>query len=1122
MPVDVASGNLFTAWHDIEIDGVHPLVWRRFYSTRFLDRDPSILGRGWIHSFDMSLVRDLEGYRYSGHDGDTIVFDDEEYAVESRGSIILNRGECMELRREGEWLVVYHWHDWQEDVGKFYFPRLPHGAAKLARVALPSGFDIVLDYSHDGRLRQIRQTVERRSLLLNYTGGGLLDSIELAAPSVRQLAVARYEYDPGGRLVAVYDANGAPMRYAYDTDGRMSEETSRTGGTVRMKYDSRGRCVEIGGENRYQLRSFQYDEAANATRVTDSLGNLTLYQLNELGQVTQEQLPNGGLHTTAFDEFGRVVSKTGPMGETTEQTFGDGGEISAITYPNGSITKFEYTSEHQPVRITQGNGSVWQLDYERGALVGVTDPEGAETRYLRDAGNVLTEIDTPAGNHIRIAHDAEWSEEVMTDDLGLIYRQDLDIRLQPVAIYDARGLIRRVEYDSNGEVTAIVEADNSTRRYTHDAGGQIARYTDANGGSFLLEYTPYCDHRRITDANGYTYSYTQDTEGRLVSVTNPKGEVSLFVYDAMGAIVRWMSFDGRTEAFDYDLSSRRIRWRKSSGAVLDYSYDAAGNLERLESAGAPLVSNTYDPAGNLVKTVTPAAEVELAYDLCGRVLRETQNGRTVRYRYHPSGELASRSLEGSYAGEIGLSYDVRNRLIRLAAGNRPFQTLQYDAANLKLSRHLGPAVERFEYDVRRRPTRVRIGRFQDDIVSRNYSYDAEDNLTKVVDSRRGATAYEYDIGERLIRVSDSTRGEVAFEYDPCNNLVRRDGTVLDYGAGNRLTRFGGATVEHGPDGSVVRIVEQDREMRLLWDALGQLAAIDSNGHGITRYGYDGFGRRTFKQQGEEVTQYFWSRDDLLAQGAGESFVEYAIGDAVPDAIWENGEIRHVVLSYAGAPYELLDERGRLVWWGEYDPWGALVAEVRDGASHALRLPGQYFDPESGLHYNRFRYYHALSGTFVSPDPLGLAGGMNEFLYAINPLNWSDPLGLKCGKKNHRYSVYVLTQGNPPQIVYVGITKRSPASRLQEHSKFKKGQFDKMYVVDSGLTRVQARNIEGSALHNIGSSSGVTGIPKASMLNERRNDKQFYHSYGDPPARGRTLYDAPTTQSQLDLTGKTPV
>ncbi|PWJ72511.1 UNVERIFIED_ORG: RHS repeat-associated protein [Pantoea agglomerans] len=58
--------------------------------------------------------------------------------------------------------------------------------------------------------------------------------------------------------------------------------------------------------------------------------------------------------------------------------------------------------------------------------------------------------------------------------------------------------------------------------------------------------------------------------------------------------------------------------------------------------------------------------------------------------------------------------------------------------------------------------------------------------------------------------------------------------------------------------------------------------------------------------------------------------------------------------------------------------------------------GQYFDAETGLHYNRFRYYDPDAGRFVSQDPIGLAGGVNLYQYAPNPLSWVDPLGLtKC-------------------------------------------------------------------------------------------------------------------------------
>jgi hypothetical protein len=68
-PIDVASGEQFTAAHDVEVPGVCPLIFRRVYKTRFLDRPPSVLGPGWIHAFEATLAKDLDGYVFEGHDG---------------------------------------------------------------------------------------------------------------------------------------------------------------------------------------------------------------------------------------------------------------------------------------------------------------------------------------------------------------------------------------------------------------------------------------------------------------------------------------------------------------------------------------------------------------------------------------------------------------------------------------------------------------------------------------------------------------------------------------------------------------------------------------------------------------------------------------------------------------------------------------------------------------------------------------------------------------------------------------------------------------------------------------------------------------------------------------------
>ncbi|EOD3614083.1 RHS repeat-associated core domain-containing protein, partial [Cronobacter sakazakii] len=103
---------------------------------------------------------------------------------------------------------------------------------------------------------------------------------------------------------------------------------------------------------------------------------------------------------------------------------------------------------------------------------------------------------------------------------------------------------------------------------------------------------------------------------------------------------------------------------------------------------------------------------------------------------------------------------------------------------------------------------------------------------------------------------------------------------------------------------------------------------------------------------------------------------------------------------SGMPRELTGAGGEIAWRAEYRAWGNTLRvehiETRAGEPvyQPLRYQGQYFDAETGLHYNRFRYYDPDAGRFISQDPIGLAGGINLYQYAPNPLVWVDPLGLK--------------------------------------------------------------------------------------------------------------------------------
>ncbi len=100
----------------------------------------------------------------------------------------------------------------------------------------------------------------------------------------------------------------------------------------------------------------------------------------------------------------------------------------------------------------------------------------------------------------------------------------------------------------------------------------------------------------------------------------------------------------------------------------------------------------------------------------------------------------------------------------------------------------------------------------------------------------------------------------------------------------------------------------------------------------------------------------------------------------------------------------------MVWSGQYGEWG-YVSRQTDlmfssggyrGFAQPLRYAGQYADEETGLHYNTFRYYDAEVGRFTTQDPIGLAGGLNLYQYAPNPLGWVDPLGLSCTGKMQPY------------------------------------------------------------------------------------------------------------------------
>jgi len=168
--------------------------------------------------------------------------------------------------------------------------------------------------------------------------------------------------------------------------------------------------------------------------------------------------------------------------------------------------------------------------------------------------------------------------------------------------------------------------------------------------------------------------------------------------------------------------------------------------------------------------------------------------------------------------------------------------------------------------------------------------------------------------------------------------------------------------------------------------------------------------------------------------------------------------------HLGTPRELTDTNGNIVWAATYKAWGAtqhidhppILQTVQQGntvqeqwieqnryerPTQNLRFQGQYYDQETGLHYNRFRYYDPACGRFVSQDPVGLYGGFNVYQYASNPAGWIDPLGLKRtgslgGGYNYRLDEFPYKNGTSFEVhVYRGTREfgaHGPTDWLNKH------------------------------------------------------------------------------------------
>lgn len=238
--------------------------------------------------------------------------------------------------------------------------------------------------------------------------------------------------------------------------------------------------------------------------------------------------------------------------------------------------------------------------------------------------------------------------------------------------------------------------------------------------------------------------------------------------------------------------------------------------------------------------------------------------------------------------------------------------------------------------------------------------------------------------------------------------------------------------------------------------------MDFSGHPELKraeYGYDLAGRRTHKiltahDGREERVTFLWCGLRLYGERTSRRPAQsvlylYSEGSHEPLARAVQGEgqcrLHWYQTQLNGLPEALADGQGRTVWRGKYDEWGSLTraesTEGEESAEQNLRFAGQYFDRETGLHYTTFRYYDPQTGHFTQRDPIGLAGGLNLYQYAPNPLSWIDPCGEIVKAKSRNDALRQAKQhAQVPRISRggenIGLDDLNPSSRGVNWGKMK--------------------------------------------------------------------------------------
>jgi RHS repeat-associated protein len=808
--------------------------------------------------------------------------------------------------------------------------------------------------------------------------------------------------------------------YAYDTKGNVLTKTEAQGSTAVEKTTTytyhpvfngvlTETVVSVVNSAQNRIITNTYDDTNGnllTTTETGLLGNgnpytyTTAYTYDANGKLQTVNGPGHGdddIITYTYTEKGYLASIAQPLLGTTTYSGHDAlGNPGTVSGPNGA-TVYTYWPDGKVKTVTApGDTNPTQYFYVSGGCSScggankidhITLPEGNTITYGYDTMGNIASISDSLGNTINYTYDSEGNKltEQIKDSSGslqksLSYTYDAMNRLQRIINPDSS--YTEYAYDFQGNRSSLRTPNSALSTYSYDAMNRLTTVTQPGIVNTGYGYNSNNNLTSVTDANTNTTTYKYDDKGRVYQVLSPDTGTTTYAYDPAGNLISKTDAKGVTISYSYDALNRLRTIDYPTDVDTVYTYDTClngkGRLCSMADASGT-TSYEYSPKGQVTKETKVIDShtyiTRYTYDQNGNVKTMTYpSGKVITYNY--TNDRATSVLNGAANLATNIAYKPFGGMSSLTYDNGLAGTIGYDN-QYRVTGITATGVMNLTYPTYDNNGNIKAIQDQlDPTKNKSFTYDALDRLsTGTASGIWGSLGWTYDgVGNR------QTENENSYTYVTGSNKLN-SANGLSYGYDNN----GNTTVE----GARQFVYNQNQRL---------LRVIDGS---TTKgeYTYNGNGQRVKKVAAGATTIFHYSQNGQIiaeSNSAGTITVEYVYLNGQPLAKMEGANTYYYHNDHLGTPQKMTDASGQVVWAADYKPFGEATVTVST-ITNNLRFPGQYYDSETGTHYNLNRTYNTTLDRYIEADPIGIVRGQNHlYVYAqANPVMNTDTTGLAC-------------------------------------------------------------------------------------------------------------------------------